>query len=149
GDPAFSAYSAAMGAVKDEFETFLQNNHALTESDKKAAQQIMDENSSPAQVQAALKQMAKTALIRLDALNERYRTVVGENYPALITPDGAQAASKLGYGKEISKYGVGGAVLSGGAGVVRIKASDGNIHEIPAANLDAARKIDPKLSVVQ
>jgi hypothetical protein len=33
--------------------------------------------------------------------------------------------------------------------MVRIKASDGTMHDIPAANLEAARKIDPKLQVIQ
>ncbi len=35
------------------------------------------------------------------------------------------------------------------AGFTRIKASDGSLHDIPTANLDAAKKIDPKLQVVQ
>jgi hypothetical protein len=35
------------------------------------------------------------------------------------------------------------------SGMTRIKASDGNLHDIPTANLDKARKIDPGLQVVQ
>lgn len=35
------------------------------------------------------------------------------------------------------------------AGMTRIKASDGTLHDVPTANLAAARKIDPGLQVVQ
>ena len=34
------------------------------------------------------------------------------------------------------------------SGMTRIKASDGTLHDIPSANLERARKIDPNLSVV-
>lgn len=45
----------------------------------------------------------------------------------------------------------GGGANAGGAasGFTRIKASDGSLHDVPTANLAAARKIDPKLQVVQ
>src|SRR5207253_5283374 len=85
----------------------------LTESDKKAADVIMSDSSSPAQVQAAVKQMTNTAFIRLDSLNERYRTVMGENFPELLTPGAADAATTLGFGKNVAKYGVGGNLFKG------------------------------------
>jgi hypothetical protein len=37
----------------------------------------------------------------------------------------------------------------GGNGMTRIKASDGSLHDVPTANLDKARQIDPNLQVVQ
>jgi hypothetical protein len=31
----------------------------------------------------------------------------------------------------------------------RIKASDGSLHDVPTGSLDGARKIDPRLQVIQ
>jgi len=48
------------------------------------------------------------------------------------------------------RMGGGGAGATGAAtGYTRIKASDGSFHDIPTANVDAARRIDPNLQVVQ
>jgi hypothetical protein len=56
----------------------------------------------------------------------------------------AQTMSALGTAKGITGTGGGAA-----AGYTRIKASDGSMHDIPTANLGAAKKIDPNLQVVQ
>src|SRR5579862_379022 len=110
GDPGYSQFVTSLAPVRDEFMTFLQNNHALTESDKKAADTIMSDNSSPAQIQAALKQMTNTAFIRLGELNSRYKRVMGEDFPDLLDADAVQASDKLGYGAQARKYRSGGQV---------------------------------------
>ncbi|HZR57047.1 MAG TPA: hypothetical protein VFA74_09265 [Terriglobales bacterium] len=110
GDPGYSQFVTALAPVRDEFMTFLQNNHALTESDKKASDVIMSDNSSPAQIQEALKQMGNTAFIRLGQLNERYKRVMNEDFPDLLDQDAVDASNKLGLGKMAAKYRSGGQV---------------------------------------
>lgn len=108
GDATYTQFATALQPVRDEFETFLQGGHALTETDKRAGQTILSDASSPAQIQAALKQMSNTAFIRLDSLNERYKSVMGTDYPNLMTPEGKQAANALGKGDKAAKFKSGG-----------------------------------------
>jgi hypothetical protein len=70
----------------------------------------MSDKSSPAQIQAALKQMSNTAFIRLGELNSRYKRVMNEDFPDLLDEDAVQAANKLGMGREASRYRSGGRV---------------------------------------
>jgi hypothetical protein len=104
GDPGYAKFVAAMEPVRKEFATFLEGGHALTESDKEAAQTILSDESSPAQIQAALKQMAHTGSIRLGSLDDRYRATFGHSYQGLLYPDTIVAAQKLGLGDFAARY---------------------------------------------
>lgn len=112
--------------------TFLQNNHALTESDKKASETIMSDDSTPAQVEAALKQMAKTAFIRLDSLNARYKRTMHSDFPDLLSDDSKTAAGILGLGNYGAKYQTGGSVTGGAGGVVAGKTGQPPSRVVPA-----------------
>jgi hypothetical protein len=90
GDPAVASYLAKTEPVRAEFETFLQNNHALTESDKASAAKVLDDNSSPAQMQATIKSMTHTAALRLREVNKRYQNTMHTDYPGLVDPNNAQ-----------------------------------------------------------
>jgi hypothetical protein len=90
GDPAVASYLAKTEPVRAEFETFLQNNHALTESDKASAAKVLDDNSSPAQMQATIKSMTHTAALRLREVNKRYQNTMHTGYPGLVDPNNAQ-----------------------------------------------------------
>ncbi len=161
GDSDVVTYLAAQEASRKEFETFLNNNHALTESDKKEGQKILNENMSPAQQQAAIKSFTALAMARLDALNERYRASTGKDYPALISPRNMPVLNNLGFGQQAAHYGSGGTMVVTGQpktqpqspplqqGFVRIKASDGSVHDVPQQNLGAAKQKDPGLQVMQ
>lgn len=70
---------------------------------------------------------------------------------------GSQTKSRIGNNTVLQQM-YGGGSQGGGqaasqagpsAGMTRIKASDGSLHDIPSGNLDKARQIDPKLQVVQ
>lgn len=104
GDPGYSKFVAAIEPVRKEFATFLEGGHALTESDKHAAATILSDDSSPAQIQAALKQMAHTGSIRLGSLDDRYRATFGHSYQGLLYPDTITAAQKLGLGDFAARY---------------------------------------------
>lgn len=60
---------------------------------------------------------------------------------------GKQTAAKKAY--EAGKQGKPNFGEGTATGMTRIKASDGSLHDIPTDKLDAAKKIDPKLQVVQ
>lgn len=135
GDPGYSQFVTALAPVRDEFMTFLQNNHALTESDKKSADIIMSDDSSPAQIQGALKQMSNTAFIRLGELNSRYKRVMGEDFPDLLDEDAVQAANKLGMGAQASRYRTGGRV-TGAAARPQVQPPPGATQEAVDGNGD-------------
>jgi hypothetical protein len=138
GDPGYSKFVAAIEPVRKEFATFLEGGHALTESDKHAANTILSDDSSPAQIQAALKQMAHTGSIRLGSLDDRYRSTFGHSYQGLLYPDTVTAAQKLGLGDFAAKYSGGQAQTRSLGNVqtpqipkgatMKVPGSDGKLH---------------------
>lgn len=114
GDPAVASYLAKTEPVRAEFETFLQNNHALTESDKASASKVLDDNYSPAQMQATLKSMTHTAALRLREVNKRYQNTMGRDYEGLLDPNNAQFLQDSG--AMGSLQGTGGLKLKGTSG---------------------------------
>jgi hypothetical protein len=96
GDPVIAAYLARITPVKDEFLTFLQNNHALTETDRHEGEKLLNENMSPAQMQASIKQVSHTAAIRLDQVNKRYKNTMHKDYPGLLAPESEDFLNQLG-----------------------------------------------------
>jgi len=117
-DSDYQTFITALQPVRDEYMTFLQNNHALTESDKKAGETIVSNESTPAQIEGALKQMSKTAFIRLDSLNARYKRVMHTDFPDLLSDDAKESANILGLGNYAQKYQTGGSVTGGAGGPV-------------------------------
>lgn len=115
-DPTYQTFITALQPVRDEYMTFLQNNHALTESDKKAADVILSNESTPAQIESALKQMAKTAFIRLDSLNDRYRRVMGSDFPDMLNDESISAANLLGLGSHAARFQTGGSLTGSASG---------------------------------
>jgi len=87
GDPNVTSVLAAIQPVKSEFMTFLNNNHALTESDKKAGDDLLAMHFSTAQLQEQLKRFAETSAYRLKETNNDWKRVFGRNFPGLVSPD--------------------------------------------------------------
>jgi hypothetical protein len=86
GDPLLSELQASIEPVKSEFMTFLGNNHALTEHDKKTGDILASEDMSPAVLEANFKKFAETAAFRAKETNGSYARVFGQNFPGLISP---------------------------------------------------------------
>lgn len=114
GDPAVTQLITALTPVQEEYFSFLKKGQALHGDEVSAMKTIMSNSSNPSQIYAAIKTMVPQAITRLDQLNEKWRTVDGRNYPNLVTPSGKDAATKLGFGDKVAKYGSGG-TLGGGA----------------------------------
>lgn len=68
--------AAALEPVRKEFEGFLLGGRALYAEDRKAAEAILSDSSTPAQVQAALKQMAHTVSARYREMNNRFKNTM-------------------------------------------------------------------------
>ena len=68
--------SAALEPVRKEFEGFLLGGRALYADDRKAAETILSDSSTPAQIQAALKVMAHTAGARYNEMNNRFKNTM-------------------------------------------------------------------------
>lgn len=108
GDPQYTQLVAALEPVRKEYMSFLNANRAEHTQDLEVMQKILSDDATPAQMQEGFKQLANTGVLRLDSINQNWKTVTGGNYPNLITPKAKQAAAKLGQGKAIAEYGSGG-----------------------------------------
>ena len=95
GMPGVVETMAAIEPVKKEFMTFLLNNHALTEDDKKQGDDLLSMHFSLAQLQGVLKQFADTAAYRLLEVNGGWQRLTGNNVPGLISPTALRTISML------------------------------------------------------
>lgn len=103
GHPEVSNFLAQALPVINEYAAFLKNNKALKEDEVKEFNQILNVNSSPAQIDGALKKIAETAAIRLSAQNSSVKRTTHQDIPDLVDPN-AQAALDH-YGVKIPDYG--------------------------------------------
>jgi hypothetical protein len=96
GNDKIGAFDLSLAAVNHEYESFLLNQHAEHEIDKKAMEKNTSHDSSPAQIQANLRQMAQTIAIRARSLNNGYRKTMGQNIPELLDDGQKQALRTFG-----------------------------------------------------
>lgn len=113
GDAEFSKFAAALSPVASEYTNFLKAGYAPSVEDIKEGKDLLNTSMTPAQLEVSLKQMGHTALRRADSINQEYRTVMGGDYPNLITPDAKDSANKLGLGDQVGKFGSGGRIGQG------------------------------------
>ncbi|HZS43434.1 MAG TPA: hypothetical protein VFA52_04585 [Candidatus Paceibacterota bacterium] len=98
-DPRFTSYMTALEPVRKEFEGFLLGGRALYAEDRKAAETILSDDSTPSQVGAALKQMGRTVQARYGEMNQRFKNQMGKNISQLVGPlseDALEGAKKIG-----------------------------------------------------
>lgn len=111
GDPDYTDFVTALEPVKKEYQAFLNNNRAEHTADLDQMQVIVSPDSTPAQIEAALKRMADTAVLRLDSLDQGFvQGTGGKQFPNLIHPAVRQSAgvAKLGIGERLARYQSGG-----------------------------------------
>jgi hypothetical protein len=108
GDPKLQRLVVALEPVGKEFESFLLNQRALYEDDRRQISTLIAADSRPDQLRTALNQMGKTAEDRFKAMNHRYKNVMKEDLTAPFSEDAINAAKKIGLGN------LGGAAKSGG-----------------------------------
>lgn len=96
GDPSFQSFITSLEPVRKEFEGFLLGGRALQGDDRKQAETILSDNSSMAQIQAALKQMGHTAKARFNEMNHRYKKTMGKDIQDPFSPEAITGAQKIG-----------------------------------------------------
>ena len=95
-DANFSSFQATLVPVRKEYMNFLNNNRAEHEADLKVMDKVLSDDSTPAQIEASLKQLGESADARLRELGRKYSNTMGEEYPNLIAPEGKQALQRMG-----------------------------------------------------
>jgi hypothetical protein len=101
-DANFSAFQTALVPVRKEYMNFLNNNRAEHEADLKVMDKVLSDDSTPAQIEASLKQLGESADARLRELGRKYSNTMGEEYPNLIAPEGQAALKKMGVTSSLS-----------------------------------------------
>ena len=96
GNPEYQRLLVAIEPVGKEFESFLLNQRALYVDDRKRIDVLMNGNSSPAQIMAALNQMGKTAKDRYTEMNHRYKRVMGQDLQNPFGEEAIAGAAKVG-----------------------------------------------------
>jgi hypothetical protein len=97
GDTNYVRLQAALEPVKTEAENFMLNGHAMHVEDKKAIDTILSADASPAQIQAAVKQLGHTVQARYTEMDNRYAGVMKQHLPPESISDEARAgAAKIG-----------------------------------------------------
>lgn len=127
GDPNYQAFVTALEPVRKEFEGFLLGGRALYGDDRKNAEIILNENSSPAQINAALKQMGHTVKARYNELDHRFQNTMHHSIEQTVGPlsDAAkEGADKIGVkiGAEATKP------VEAPAGKTAVYDPEGNQH---------------------
>jgi len=103
--------SAALEPVRKEFESFLLGGRALYADDRKAAETILSDASTPAQIQAALKVLAHTASARYNEMDTRFKNTMKVNISEGVGPlapeayNGAEAIGVTELGGKVLRNG--------------------------------------------
>jgi hypothetical protein len=133
GNDKIGPFQAALTAAKDEYLNFLKAGHAPQQQELQLAEKLVSPNQSPAQLQAVLKQMTNTILIRAGSLNSEYARTMHKDYP-MLSQDAVQALWKLGYGDRAAKFAGGGPTAAGGSNSPSPTAIGPNGHRITVVN---------------
>lgn len=95
-DTNYTAFTTALEPVRKEFMSFLNANRAEHEGDLKTMGTVLSDTSSPAQIETALKQLGKSADIRLAAIGRKYKNTFQSDFPNLISDEGKQTLQRMG-----------------------------------------------------
>ena len=117
---AYQQWKVSLQAAATDWQNLLNNQHALTDHDKRIAETVANPNATFGNSMAALHEMARTAAIRTIPLNERWKQTMNANYPNLIQPQTIEALKKINdpvtnnYLKDLE---TGGTLVNGDKGV--------------------------------
>ncbi len=93
----YNRFQAALVPVKKEFEAFLNNNRAEhTEDLQEMSKLLNDTKQSPQQIIDHLKEMTKSADVRLAGLGRKFQSTMHQNFDDLVTPQGAAVMKRMG-----------------------------------------------------
>jgi hypothetical protein len=98
-DPNYISFVTSLEPVRKEFMSFLNANRAEHEADIKIMQTVLDDAQTPANIEAALKQLGKSANIRLRTIGTKYQNTMHQPFPNLVSEDGKKALQHMGIGQ--------------------------------------------------
>ena len=162
GNDKIGPYSTALEAARDEYLNFLKAGHAPTADEIKRGDDLVNENTSPANAQAILRQMAETAALRAESMNDQYAFTMKKDYPNMLSVRSAQFLKNMGV--DVGHVGgIGGqaqqtqpnqtqgspaasvAPAAKPPNTVHMQRPDGSFMYIPVANQAAAEKLGAKV----
>lgn len=85
----------ALEPVKTEFESLMNNGHALHADQVKLYDAMVNPASRPDQLEAAFKNFGATGAVRLLGLNDQYRKIAGNNLPGILRKETIDSAKHL------------------------------------------------------
>lgn len=100
GDARYAAIQPQIEGVRTERENFLNNNHALQAPQIAGAEDLLNENQSLAQSQAAIKSFAAQAITRVGTINDRHKRVMGMDVPDILNETSKRTIRKLGLDRD-------------------------------------------------
>ncbi len=95
-DPDWTTLKVALHTGVTDWQNLLNNQHALTQSDKDASEALGSDKSTLANAIAGIREMAHTAAVRIVPLNEKWKDTMGANYPDLLNEEAVRAIKKIG-----------------------------------------------------
>jgi hypothetical protein len=144
GQEAYTKFQTTVAVLKDELGLYFAGGYAPTKEQGETWKQILDNTATPAKVEAFTKEIGTLATRRAYTFNGQFRSVMGHDDPAMLTPEAKVAAEKLGLGKEVAKLGTGGQIGQGSpqtgvssplpksakpaGATMRVPGSDGKMH---------------------
>ena len=96
GTPELARLETSLEPVGKEFESFLLNQRALYDDDRKQIKELLDQNTPLVAVMATLNQMGKTAKDRYAAMNQQYKRVMKQDIEDPFSEEAKAAAAKIG-----------------------------------------------------
>lgn len=104
-NPVVAGMLPEIDATRNEFQNFI-TNHALQKSEIERGEKLLNEDQTPAQMQASLKSFMQVALTKLGAVKSQVNETMGSDTPEMITPRNAQAIRNLGLEQYANNYGL-------------------------------------------
>jgi len=95
-DPTFVKLTTALEPVRKEFMAFLNANRAEHEADIKTMGTVLSNESTPLAIETALKQLGRSADIRLSSMGGTYQNTMGRPFENLISPQGRATLKTMG-----------------------------------------------------
>ncbi len=109
----YEKYATTVAVLKDEISLYFAGGYAPTKEQGATWAKILNDETTPNQVEAFAKQVIHVGLRRASTHNSDFKSVMGYDDPNLITPDAVTAGQHLGLGEAMKPFGSGG-TLGGG-----------------------------------
>ena len=118
GSTTYINYATTLGVLKDELTLYFAGGYAPVGEQHEMWNKILNEDATPAQVEAFTKEVVHLGLRRATTFNSQFKKNMGYDDPNMIIPEAKEAGERLGLGNEMQKFGSGGQLggAQGGSG---------------------------------